>query len=491
MEKITKLSLCVLAWLFIASCTKTPELTDQRDSAMAKQSSLQSDSSLTSSSVVSYTKDNTTSVTTIDCTPGYTFTVVYSIGPLTVQAADIVSAHLQRQVNYSGSQHVMTGAAIVVATSPTCASNTQPGYLGMLSPFCGNNLNTPLEGNSEVLSRTGSYKFASASSSVYVNAVLYGASLGEGLNYTLPVGNNYGELVAVVERGVERYSSYTHNLPYGQFWLPPPQKGYFITQMNGTQYVDNSIGPLNIPPYTMVDIRYQIEATAEIVQGGPTQTLGRKTIYTTLATSTSGTNFTNPSQHGITKYERHDVSSHAGGAYFASTGASNAYFNSVVWSYGGSGNELQVESGGSAMASYGHFIVETRPYVYFNQDYTRNVTSLGSTRQVIYSVGPLDIAANQVVEVRYVGTFGAPASITPFNSMIVRATSPTATTGITVQPALYRKYGPAYTYNNAIHSTAERPASAQTGQYYNVVAWLPSGGALPVIDWGELEVVKR
>ena len=42
------------------------------------------------------------------------------------------------------------------------------------------------------------------------------------------------------------------------------------------------------------------------------------------------------------------------------------------------------------------------------------------------------------------------------------------------------------------HSTAERPATAQTGQYYNVVAWRTQGaGTIPVVDWGELEVAKR
>ena len=282
-------------------------------------------------------------------------------------------------------------------------------------------------------------------------------------------------------------SAAAQHSPYGNWWFGT---GYAIP-IGGTQYVDNSIGPLNLPASTMVDIRYQIEATAEVASGSPAQRLGRKTIYTTSASGTSGTNFTNASQHGIQKFERHDVSSHVGGAFFGSGGASNAYFNSVVWSYGGSGNPLQVENGGSASLLYGHYIVETRPYVYFAQDYTRNITSVSSTEKVLYSVGPVDINANQVVEVRYVAAFGAPGSIIPFRSKIIRATSPTATTGVTVQPALYRKYGPSYVYNNAIHSTAERPASAVSDQYYNVVVSLPNGGSLPVMDWGELEVVKR
>lgn len=146
---------------------------------------------------------------------------------------------------------------------------------------------------------------------------------------------------------------------------------------------------------------------------------------------------------------------------FASGGASNAYFNSVLWAHDGNGYAPLVENGGSA--NYGNYSVELRPYVYFGQDYSRNITAVDATERVLYSVGPVDIDADQVVEVR----------------------------GITVQSQLYRKYGPEYVYNNAFHSTAERPATAQTGQYYNVVVSVPSGGSLPVIDWGELEVVKR
>lgn len=467
------------------SCTKTPELTETKEPAAQTQSAQQSNALLSTSSIVSFSKDTTTPITTLDCTPGYVKQVGYSIGPLTVETADVVSAHLQREITYSGNNHVMVACGIVVATSPTAIDNTSTGFLGMLSPFCGSNLNTPYEGNVEILTRTGSYKFAAASSSVYINAVFYGADLGEGLNVTFPAGNNYGELVAVVERGVERYSSTTHHSPYVSGF------GYSVP-IGGTQYVDNSIGPLTIPANTMVDIRYQIEATAEIAAAGnPAQTLGRKTIYTTSASGTAGTNFTSPSQHAIQKYEHHDVSSHAGGAFFGAGGATGAYFNSVVWSYGGSGNPLLVENGGSANNLYGNYIVETRPYVYFGQDLTRNITSVDGTYRVLYAVGPIDIDANQVVEVRYVAAFGAPSSITPFNSGIIRASSPTATTGTTVQPVLYRKYGPSYTYNNAIHSTAERPATALTGQYYNVIVRLPSGGSLPVMDWGELEVVKR
>lgn len=437
-----------------------------------------------SSSVISYSKDDTTPIFTLDCTPGYTKAVGYSIGPLTVQEADVVSAHLQREVIYSGT-NIMIACGIVVATSATCRDNNDAGFLGMLSPFCGSNINTVNEGNMEILTRTGSFKFASASSSIYINAVFYGATFGASYDVNFPAGTQYGELVAVVERGVGYYSSTAHYSPFISGF------GYSVP-IGGTQYVDNSIGPLNIAPNTMVDVRYQIEATAEIAGSSPAQRLGRKTVYTTSASSTSGTKLTRDSQKGIHKEEVHDVASHVGGAFFGAGGATNAYFNSVVWSYGGSGAPLKVETGGAAHLLYDHFNVETRPYVYFAEDDSRNITAVDGTYRVLYSVGPIDIDANQVVEVRYVAVFGAPATLTPFNSAIIRATSPTATTGVTVQPFLYRKYGPSYVYNNAIHSTAERPSTTQTGQYYNVVVRVPSGGgSIPVMDWGELEVVKR
>ncbi|WP_316813155.1 hypothetical protein [Pedobacter heparinus] len=264
----------------------------------------------------------------------------------------------------------------------------------------------------------------------YINAIFLGETLGEtGKDLLLPVGSNYGELVAEITSNDAMYPAVLR--------------------------------------------------------------VGRKTIFTSSASSTAGVNLTSPSQAGMLKFTRHLTSSHAGGAFFNSGGASNAYFNSVLWAHDGNGYAPLVENGGSSNYLYGNYSVELRPYVYFGQDLTRNITAVDATERVLYSVGPIDLDANQVVEVRYVGVFGAPASIIPFRSKIIKGTSATATTGVTVQSQLYRKYGPEYVYNNAFHSTAERPATAQTGQYYNVVVSLPSGGSLPVIDWGELEVVKR
>lgn len=481
--------LCFLFAIGIFSCKKGLKQDENELKQNAAQSTGNALTALAGgTTIVSFTKDNTTTVTRLDCEPDpgpAPVYIVYSIGPLSVQAGDVVTAHLQRELVYEGTAHVMNAAGILIATSPTANANTSPGYLGMASPIAGNNLYTAKEGNISIISRNGSYKFTSASNSIYINAIFLGETLGEtGKDLLLPVGSNYGELVAVVERGVERYASTAHYTPYVSGY------GYSIPT-NGTLYVDNSIGPLTIPGNTMVDVRYQNEITSNDAMYPAVLRVGRKTIFTSSASSTAGVNLTSPSQAGMLKFTRHLTSSHAGGAFFNSGGASNAYFNSVLWAHDGNGYAPMVENGGSSNYLYGNYSVELRPYVYFGQDLTRDITAVDATERVLYSVGPVDIDANQVVEVRYVGVFGAPASIIPFRSKIIRGTSATATTGVTVQSQLYRKYGPEYVYNNAFHSTAERPATAQTGQYYNVVVSLPSGGSLPVIDWGELEVVKR
>lgn len=110
---------------------------------------------------------------------------------------------------------------------------------------------------------------------------------------------------------------------------------------------------------------------------------------------------------------------------------------------------------------------------------------------MLYSVGPIDIDANQVVELRYQAGF-QPTGGTNVVSKIIRATSPTATTGVEVQKGLTRRMHPSYVYNNIIHSTAEQSTTMLTGQYYNVVILRTSGAStVPIKDWGELEAVKR
>ena len=431
-------------------------------------------------SIVGFSKVVTSTAKSIDNYPGYTKVVVCSAGPFTVQAGDLVSAHIQEELTWTGTTHVMAACGIVVATSPTAVDNTSAGYVGMLAKFAGSNLDSSPEGT-EILTRNGSYQFAAGYSTIYINSVAYGSTLSAGPepDFVIPAG--YGEIAAVVERGVTRYSTTAYQqLPYDSV------AGKYYVPTGGTQYVQYSVGPLSIPAGTMVDVRYQVEATTE-TDFGTEQRLGRKVIYGSSTTDTVGVFLNQAIQGGATRTEHHCTFSHAGGAYFA-TAATGAYFNSAMWAYDGTLSKFYVETDSSTL--YGGYAVELRPYVGFWQDVSRNITTVDATQRVIYSVGPINIPANQVVEVRYQAAF-QPGSNVAFDSQIIRATSATATTGTVVQRPLYRRYDPSYVYTNAIHSTVERPATAQNGQYYNVVVWLPNGGTLPVLDWGELEVVFR
>lgn len=456
--------------LVCLSCSKTPE--PDVDSRNTKNKF-----TAKTSSVVSYNKDTTPSVSSLS-----TSTVkvaLYSIGPLTVQAGDVVSAHLQQEITTESTQHVMIGSYIVAATSSTSTT----ADIGSISKASTSNLDPSSEGSAEIVTRTGSYKFTSAATNVYINAVFYASSLTNppSPNLTIPSGA-YGELVAVVESGVTTYNAaaYQSTLPYnsslGKHYAP------------ATSVVQYSVGPLNVPSQTMVDVRYQIEATSEKASAlTATHRLGRRVVYGSSATATSGVDLVPASQGGIPRhYEHHHTSSHAGGAFF-STAASNAFFNSVVYSKNVVSPDILIVE----PPHYGHFVVEMRPYNGFWQDIARNITSVTSTGgQVLYSIGPIDVTAGELYEIRYKGVF-APTAMTPFTSKIIRGTSATATSGVTVQPPLWRKFAPEYYYTNAIHSTAEQIATSATGQYYNVVVNVPSGGSLPVQDWGELEVVRR
>ncbi len=433
--------------------------------------------------VVGYQKVVTTTAKSVNENPGYQKIVVCSAGPFTVLAGDVATAHIQEEVTWSGTGRIMTACGIVVATSPTAVDNTSSGYIGMLSKFSGNNLDKAIEG-SETLTRTGSYQFAADYTTVYINSIAYGQTLPQftpGPDATIPAG--YAEIVAAVERGVTRYATTAYQqLPYdsteGNYYLPIT--GAF------SPLVQYAYGPLNIAAGTMVDVRFQVEASTPTNQGTLTQRLGRKVIQTTSATSTSGSLLNLAIQGGATNLEHHATFGSGGGAYYP-TAVTGAYFNSVLWAYGG-GTKIFIETDSSTL--YGGFAVEVRPYAGFWKDITRNITTVDATQRVLYSVGPIDVPANQLVEIRYQSAFNPTSNVT-FDSKIVRATTATGTTGTELQRPLARHYDPSYTYTNAIHSTAERPAAAANGQYYNVVAWLPNGGTLPVMDWGQLEVVFR
>jgi hypothetical protein len=107
----------------------------------------------------------------------------------------------------------------------------------------------------------------------------------------------------------------------------------------------------------------------------------------------------------------------------------------------------------------------------------------------------MDIDPGQIVEVRYSAAFDPAAGQTTVLSRIIRATSPTSTTGAVVQPFLARRFHSNYVYTNMVQTTADRNNSATTltGQYYNVVAYRTTGPATcPILTtWGEMEAVKR
>lgn len=471
-----------LAWLLVSlfgvtSCSKE-EIPS--DTAITNQNAKQGTGHV-SSSVVAYAKDVSTTVTYIDCDPEFEKVVLYSVGPLTVEAADVLSVHLQQQLTHAQtSVRIMAGVGIVVATSPTAVDNLSPGYLGMAAGFAAENM-SPEEDGALVLTRSGGYKFAASADNIYVNAVFYGDRFAGGTHDLIVPSGTYGELVAVVERGVTWYQTQVSKLPFNgaNYYVP------FSPILN----VQHTIGPVNVPANSLVDVRFDAEASSPIPYGAGWQGFGRQVIQGTSATATTATKtLTRQIYGGIIQPKYHSIKSHVGGAFY-STAVNGAYFNSLVYSKGYTGANLEIETPSSTL--YGRMITEIRPNVGFWQDLTRNVTSLNATPQVLYSVGPININANQVVEVRYQAAF-QPSALTYVVSKIIRATSPTATTGVDVQKVLKRHFHNSFGYTNMNHSTAERPATAQTGQYYNVVAWRTQGAAtIPVVDWGELEVAKR
>lgn len=435
--------------------------------------------------IVSYSKDNTTTVTAVNNYPGYVYEIMYTIGPLTVQAGDVVTAHYQQQLNYNGSVNAMAAGGVVVGSNASVLNAGSSGFIGWIARNAGSNVSAAEEGSCEVLSRTGSYQFTAASSTIYINAIAYGGSTSSAApDYSVPGG---GELVAVVERGVTRLETTAMNLPQA------PYRGgalkYCVPIDGPALHVQYSYGPVNIAAGTMVDVRFDIEGTSE-VPSGSNQRLGRSVIQGLSATATAGTTISRQMQTGITLGEHHSTWSHVGGNFYA--GAVNgAYFNSALYAYGSWSTEpLFIEKSNTA---YGHFVVEQRPATAGNflEDTTNNITTLTTTPSVLFSVGPIDLAAGDVVEVRYQGCFSSPASRTTVLSRIIRASSATATTGTTVQSTLAHRFHPNYVYNGIVQSTAEQVSAAATGQYYNVIAYRTDGSAVTVTAAGEMEAVKR
>lgn len=439
----------------------------------------------TQSTVVKYLlRDKTTSVTTLDGEPGYDETIVYTVGPFNVDAGDVVTVHLQRQFGLNGVAPVMVAGGVVAGTSATCYDNTQPGYIAHVIGFAGSNL-TAADRGREVITRTGSYQFTTAATGVYLNAVFYAQAItvsGGSGDITLPAGN-YGELVALVQSGVTwqqtQLSALTYNSSEGAYEVP------FTPVLN----VHNSIGPVTVPANSIAEVRYDAEASTNPTPSNPYQTYGRNIIEGSSATATTGTNMTKQTQVGITHSEHHSTWSEAGAYTTGATAVGNAYFNSVVYSNGWEGDYLYLHKGSSRL--YNRMALEIRPNLGFNEDNTNNISTVTGTPQVLYSVGPLNITAGEIYELRYQAAFSMTAWCT-LDAEIVRASSPTATTGTLVQNPLAHGFDPSYYRSNITNSELEQIPTTATGQYYNVVVWTIQGStSVTAQTWGELEVIKR
>lgn len=297
---------------------------------------------------------------------------------------------------------------------------------------------------------------------------------------TLPSG--YGELVAVLESGVTRYE-----MNY---------QAFTAMSVSGNTWVNKTLGPFNIAANTMVDTRYEVEATTNtsMPDGDYNQRFGRWVSEGTSSTDMAGSRLIKPAQIGGTHGKHHLMVSNAGGKFYSSA-TNNMYYNAVVYGYGwgNPGYPMTIEQSSDYL--YGHFIVEMRNSSSGNYyaDGSAKISSVVTTPQVLYTVGPIDIAADQVVEVRYMAGFNPTGTgYVTLVGKILRTTSPTATTGTEVLKGLSQIFHPYFTYTNMIHSTAERPSTALTGQYYNVIVQRTGGAtSCPVMDWGKLEVIKR
>jgi hypothetical protein len=482
--KALAIMFCIIAPALLSGCTKKvfDKQADKDGIVVANHLSNQNLNPLTT--MVSYGKDSTTTITSLPLDESRK--VLYSL-PVTLQPGDVVSAHLQQELTEASNTHLEIVGFISFETAITGTT----GSVGFLTKPSGSNLYTSEEGAAEIVTRTGSYKNNTAAPiSGYINAVFYAGTLTSPnpANVVVPAGR-FGELVAVVERGVgySEATAYAPGLPYdsgfGKSYAP-------ASPALAVQYT-SLLAPTTMN--TMVDVRFLSEATSEAASSGSTpHGWGKSVIVATAApagaTQTASTwQVIKPNEQTVPRYyEHHNTQSFAGGAYLP-TGTS-ARFNAVVYSKNVTGSDhLYLESA----PQYGTFKVETRPYNGAWKDTTRNITSVTSTTgQILYSVGPIDVNAGDLLEIRYHAVF-APTVSTQFTSEIIRSGVANATTGISVQPHLWRRFGPQYQYSSAIHSTAELITTSALHQYYNVIVTIPGGGTLPVQDWGQLEVVKR
>lgn len=116
-----------------------------------------------------------------------------------------------------------------------------------------------------------------------------------------------------------------------------------------------SIGPITIPPNSLVEIDFQCEFTNNL---GYNVGVGRQIIRTTSAASTSGTGINPAVMSNSTPDEHHYVLVHHGVEVVGSTGLTNVYYNVPLWLVSTSatpGATMRLEPG------YGELIVKVSP----------------------------------------------------------------------------------------------------------------------------------
>lgn len=170
-------------------------------------------------------------------------------------------------------------------------------------------------------------------------------------DHTLVVAEETGDSrtwnikVAGIEQQVKVYRDNTENI----LNLPVTQE---------TSVVRNniySVGPINVPPNSLVEINFQCELTNDL---GYNVGVGRQIIRTTSATATSGTGINPAVMSNSTPAEHHYVLVHNGTEVVGSTGLTNVYYNVPLWLVSTSatpGATMRLETG------YGEMVVKVTP----------------------------------------------------------------------------------------------------------------------------------
>jgi len=116
-----------------------------------------------------------------------------------------------------------------------------------------------------------------------------------------------------------------------------------------------SVGPINVPPNSLVEVFFQCELTNDL---GYNVGVGRQIIRTTSAASTSGTPINRAVMSNSTPAEHHYVLVHFGTEVVGTTGLTNVYYNVPLWlvsTSATSGATMRLEPG------YGELVVKVSP----------------------------------------------------------------------------------------------------------------------------------